>query len=193
MDVSLPRIFATLSIVGLGVLMIACSGPSRTTTEAAAAVSKPITTGETLQIIKTLNDGEIKLAHLALASSPNDDVRDVARLILDDHEASNDDVMDLAEKRGVELDKSPLSRSLEGQADRIYDELKYKSGPEFDCLFLKRQVKLHEIALETVSKDLVPDAELREVRELLSETSPTLERHREAARLALVDLSCDVD
>lgn len=193
MDVSLSRIFASgMSLVGLSLLMVACAGPSKTVTEAAATVSKPITVGETLQILKTLNDGEMKQARLALERSPTDEVREVAQLILDDHEDNNEEVMELAEERGVELDKSTLSRGLEGQANRIYDELKGLSGPDFDCVYLERQVELHEIALETVSKHLVQQAELREIRELLSETAPKLDRHREAARQALAGLSCDV-
>lgn len=189
MDVNVFRALpATLSLVGLSLLLLACAGPSKTATKAAATVSKPITVGETLQIIKTLNDGEIKQAELALERSPNDDVREVAQLILDDHNASNDDIQELAEEHGVALDKSPLSRGLEGQAERIYDDLKSKSGPDFDCLYLARQVELHEIALETVTKHLLPEAELRTTRELLSETAPKLDRHRQAARQALASM-----
>lgn len=189
MDVNLPRhSLSTIAFISLSVLVTACAGPNKTATEAAAVVSKPISTGETLQIIKTLNDGEIKQAELALERSPNEEVREVAQLILDDHEASNDKVEEMADERGVALDKSPLSRGLEGQANRMYDDLKSRSGPEFDCQYLQGQHKLHAIALETLTQHVVPEAELQETRQLLSETAPTLQKHQEAARQSLANL-----
>lgn len=193
MDVNYLRArLSSIAVIGLCLLVTACAGPSKTATEAAAVVSKPITTGETLQIIKTLNDGEIRQAELALERSPTNAVREVAQLILDNHKASNDKVAKLAEERGVELDKSPLSRGLEGQADRMYDKLKSQSGPEFDCHYLQGQQKLHAVALETLTRHVAPQAELADTRQLLSETAPTLEKHREAARQGIASLpACD--
>lgn len=193
MDVSLQAsIRLSIVILSLGLLTAGCASPSKTATEAVAVASKPISTAETLQIIKTLNDGEIRQAELALERSPTSEVRQVAQLILDDHKASNDKVSEMAEKQGVALDKSPLSRGLEGQADRMYNKLSSKTGPDFDCSYLQDQHKLHAIALETLTDYVVPEAELLETRRLLSETIPTLQKHQEAARQGLASLpACD--
>lgn len=182
---SKTAVFAALLTATLGT---ACSLPSETTTEAAAAASKPLSDGEILQVLETLNTGEVRQARLAQRNAVRGEVRDAAEMIIEDHSRANQQVQQIAESRDFELEESPLSRGLEAQANEIRDDLAQLSGPEFDCTFLQDQVELHELALDTVNSDLLPEADSSEVREVLNETAPKLEQHSEAARQSIASL-----
>src|SRR5690606_11646709 len=180
-------ILAITVVLGIG----ACSLPNKTVTEAAAASSEPYSDGEILQVIRTLNDGEIAQARLAMEQAENPAVRDVAQMIVRDHERNNQRVEELVRTLNIELNGSPLNGGLRMQANQIREELADLSGTEFDCTYLRKQAELHELALETVQSRLIPDAEERMVKSHLEDTAKALQQHHRASQQAISRLNCD--
>ena len=168
---------AAAALLGLS----ACSLPSETASEAAAEVSQPMSTGEVLHVLHTINRGEIEHAQLALDTSEDPRVLETAERILEDHEASNERISAVAEFTGTSLQDNTLSKGLQMQASAILGDLEEMSGAEFDREFLQRQVELHDIALDTVTNELMPNASSPEVRQLLEGAVPRLENHLQEA------------
>lgn len=179
----------SLFLTGLLALMLsACSLPNSTATKTAAKASGNFSDGEILQVLRTLNEGEIAQAQLAAQKSNNQELQDAAERIIQDHQQNNQRIDSMAQS-GIELEKSPLSRGLELQTEEIREELAELSGTEFECTYLEKQVEQHQLALETVRAELLPDAENAQVRRLLSSTAPALQHHLQEAQETLNNLT----
>jgi putative membrane protein len=170
-------IAAVLALASAG-----CSLPNEPVTQAAAEASEPMSSGEILHVLHTINEGEIAQAKLALQKSDDPAVQETARLIMQDHMASNERITSLADAAGIQMEESPLSRGVQAQAEEIRENLADLSGAEFNRSYLQNQVQLHELALDTVQSQLLPNAEDPQVRQLLSLAAPNLEQHLQEAR-----------
>lgn len=172
-----------LVTAGMALGMVGCSLPNATVTDAAAEISDPFSSGEILQVLHVINNGEIQQAELALQQSFQPEVRDTAQVILRDHTNANERINSIAQP-GIELKDTTLSNGVQMQAEEIREELTELSGSEFDCTYLQKQVELHRIALDTVRNDLRPDAEDPQVQEILDDAEPGLEEHLQRAQEA---------
>lgn len=179
---------ATPLITSLLVALIAgCSFPNKTATSAAAMASGNFSSGETLEVLRAINNGEISQAELAKDKADNDEVEDVAESIIDDHRELNQRVDDLVE-RGIDTEKSPLSRGLTKQSEQIQERLATLGGTDFDCTYLNKQVEQHQLALETIRNQVQPDVNDPQIQELVKDAIAALEDHREAAAKARADI-----
>jgi len=107
----------------------------------------------------TLNDGdndwfkmitlsnltEIQISQMAMTQSHNSAVKEFAQRMIDDHTKANDEVMQLAAEKQV-----ILPTRLDSKHQAIVDDLKSKTGPDFDKEFEQVQVKAHK---ETIAFD----------------------------------------
>jgi putative membrane protein len=119
---------------------------------------------------------EVNLANLALQKSTNDEVKQLAQKVVDDHTAANNELKDLAASKKVTL---PTDVSAKQKA--MYDKLNGLSGDQFDMEFIKTMVKDHESAVSLFQKqaDTGKDAE---VKAFAAKTLPTLQGHLEMAK-----------
>lgn len=182
------RLGTVLLTVALATGISACSTPNAPATKAAATMSKPISDGEILQVLHTLNTGEIKQAQLAFQRPTLPEVQRTASMIIKDHTASNQRIASIAKESNIKLDESPLSRGLQLQMNQIADNLAKQSGSEFECTFLKKQVEQHALSLDTVRNQLMPAAKDTKVKELLTAAAPSLDSHRQAAQKSLASI-----
>lgn len=139
-----------------------------------------------LQIVRTLNDGEIAQAELAQDQASGDAAKNVAEMILMDHQKSNDSMGAI----DVDLEPSTLSQSLEMTAMQTLEQLRNAGEGMFDCAYLSVQVEQHQLALEIVSSNLAPNASSTAVTAFLDVTTPRLESHLQAAQTAMEDANC---
>jgi len=142
-----------------------------------------------LQIVRTLNDGEIAQAELAQDQASGDAAKNVAEMILMDHQKSNDSMGAI----DIDLEPSTLSTSLETTAMQTLEQLQNAGEGMFDCAYLSVQVEQHQLALEIVSSNLAPSASSAAVTAFLEVTTPRLENHLQAAQTAMEDASCADD
>ncbi|GHA86998.1 DUF4142 domain-containing protein [Modicisalibacter luteus] len=162
-----------------------CSFPNKPVTTAAAEVSEPLSSAEILQVLHVINMGEINQAQLALQRSANPQVQQTAQTIIEDHTASDQRIANAAQMLGVRLEGTSLSEGIQFQAEQIRETLAELSGPEFNQTYLEKQVELHNVALDTVRNQLLPNAEQREVTQLLEQAIPKLQHHRDLAQQGL--------
>jgi putative membrane protein len=120
---------------------------------------------------------EVQVAQLAAAKATDANVKSYASMLVDHHTAANNELVKIANARGLELPAAP-PRALR----RDIEKLGKKSGDEFDRDFVRNVgIKAHEKDIKSfqkASKD-VKDAELKA---FVDKTLPTLREHLAAAQ-----------
>lgn len=119
---------------------------------------------------------EVMLGNLALQKSSNDEVKQMAQKIVDDHTAANNELKDLAASKSA-----TLPTEVNAKQKAVYDKLSSLTGGEFDKQFIKVMVKDHEKAVSLFQKqaDKGTDAQ---VKAFAAKTLPTLQGHLETAK-----------
>jgi putative membrane protein len=133
---------------------------------------KPLSAPEA-QVVNALhasNRTEIAAGKLAEKSTENADVLRYARMLVRDHGAADQKLFALAHKRALTLTAEAEDLSaLEGKKDA-----------EFDSAFLTLMIKNHGEGIARVQR-AQKNCDDREVRGLLDQTLPRLERHQALA------------
>jgi putative membrane protein len=118
---------------------------------------------------------EVELGNLALQHASRSDVKTFAQRMVDDHTKANQQLDDLASKKGITLKEQ---ESVE--AKQTIAKLSKLSGEAFDREYAKDMVKDHEkdvAEFEAATK--LRDAD---VKEFATQTLPTLQEHLEMAK-----------
>jgi putative membrane protein len=178
------------AVLGAAFALTACNTPSQTVTRAAATVSGNLSDGEILHVLQVVNEAEIRQAELVARNTNSDELRSTAQQIIEDHTRNNDRIRELSAEGGFQLDESPLSRGIAMQASSVHNSLADLRGQDLNCQFLENQVNQHQIVLETVRNDLLPDASDRRIAQLLADAEPSFEHHLHTARETQNELNC---
>ena len=120
--------------------------------------------------VAAMNIAEIDLARLASEKAAGADVKEFARMMLNDHPAAGDKLKAFATQRGIEV---PIAADEKGRDQR--EKLAAKTGLEFDREYAELMVNAHQdfvdklasridrdtITKATVEKDNAPDAKVK--------------------------------
>ena len=138
-----------------------------------------IARGDRKFIDEAANSGmfEVQVSQLAAAKATDAGVKSYASMLVDHHTAANNELVKIANAKGVELPAAP-KRALR----RDVEKLGKKTGEEFDRDYVRNVgIKAHEKDIkmfERASKD-VKDAELKA---FIDKTLPQLREHLAAAQ-----------
>lgn len=118
---------------------------------------------------------EVELAQLAQEKAQSQDVKDYAQMIENDHKQANDRLRSIAQNKNITL---PAGMK-EDHREEIED-LRDKSGQEFDQEYMDKMVSEHE---DDISKfeDMREDVQDTELRSWIDNTLTTLREHRDEA------------
>lgn len=113
---------------------------------------------------------EVELGQLAQGRASSDAVKQFGQRMVEDHGAANQELMQLAENKGMKLDdKTP-------KPDRLMERLSKLQGPDFDREYVKAMVKDHKQDVAEF-KRMHPGAVDPNLRAWVDKTLPTLEDH----------------
>lgn len=118
---------------------------------------------------------EIQAAEMALSKTNNEDVRQFAQRMIDDHTKANNELKDIAARKGVTLPTEPNEDQKETASD-----LKEYSGEDFDAEYMDAQIDAHETVIDFF-QDEIDDGSDADVVAFAEKTLPTLESHLEMA------------
>lgn len=133
---------------------------------------------------------DIRYAHLALALSENDSVREFARTMIRDHSAVNDEAVVLVTKLEVTPQDNDLSRALVEGAVQKRAELRGLDGKAFDCAYARNELGYHQLVNDTVENRFIPSATVPALKELLTDALVTFKAHEQHARHMVAGLNC---
>ena len=113
---------------------------------------------------------EVALGQLAQAKASSDAVKQFGQRMVEDHGAANQELMQLAENKGMQLDdKSP-------KPDPLLTRLSKLQGPEFDREYVKAMVKDHKQDVAEFRR-MHSGAVDPNLKAWVDKTLPTLEDH----------------
>lgn len=117
------------------------------------------------KFVKDANEGnnaEIQLGKLALQKSQDDQVKQFAQRMVDDHSKLNEDMKPVAEQLGVQP-----TDSIPSSAQTTKNKLEALSGQQFDHAYIQAMVKDHKKDIRMVDKtiDKTKDQAVKEAAE----------------------------
>ena len=141
--------------------------------------SNKVARGDRKFIENAANSGmfEVQVGQLAASKASDANVKSFASMLVDQHTAANNELVKIANAKGVELPAAP-KHSLR----RDIEKLGKKNGDEFDRDFVRNVgIKAHEkdIKMFEKARDDVKDPDLRA---FVNKTLPVLREHLAAAQ-----------
>jgi putative membrane protein len=119
---------------------------------------------------------EVKLGKLATEKASSPDVKAFGQQMVDDHSKANEELKDLASKKGVTL---PTDVDAKDQA--TYDKLSKMSGAEFDKAYMADMVSDHKTDVAEFRRESQRGSD-PDVKAWAAKTLPTLEHHLQLAQ-----------
>jgi putative membrane protein len=132
-------------------------------------------------IFDAANTFDVETGQLALQKSRNKAVRDLAQQFINDHKAVRQQGRDLAKKLSM-TPTPPKPFALSDAHTRKLEELRGKSGAEFDEAYVTHEVNFHQALIDAVKSTLLPAAKNAELRAFVEKVGPAFGGHLEAAR-----------
>jgi putative membrane protein len=172
------------------ILLTACNNSGKDSVEKADSINEakhdtsinanatPVDeTGSTF-LVRVANSGltEVELTSMAQQKAVSQSVKDLAAMLHKDHMALNEQVKTLAGQKNITL---PTVVSDDKKKD--IEDLRAKTGNEFDRTFINMIIKAHESSIESFEKAM-NDAKDADVKSFADKTLPTLRAHLQAAK-----------
>jgi len=131
---------------------------------------------------------DIRYAHLALAISKNPEVHDFARTMIRDHTAVNEQALALLDKLNAQPQDNFLSRQLQGNAEKLIDEMSDLRGEAFDRRYAENEFAYHQSVNKLVGQTFIPNIENNEVRALFEAGLEIFEVHEAHAEKMVAEV-----
>jgi len=142
----------------------------------------PPTDPQIADIVLTANTIDIDRGKVALSKTKNAEVKQFAQQMIDDHGASNKEAVALATRLGVKPETNATSKSLKDGAKKAAARLKKESGAKFDKDYIDTEVAYHQAVIDAVKNVLIPNAQNKDLKQLLTDAVPTFEGHLQHAK-----------
>jgi len=157
------------------------SAPAGATAQSGATM----TDGQIAQAVKTAADISVETAELADSLAMGDEIQAFATSLAADYRQSIARVEALTERLGFSEQEDPVSEALREEADDEVAKIDDLGGISFDRSYLERVIEHHRSFLDTLERDLIPQARSEELDALLGEVRTEFAAHlAEAEALA---------
>lgn len=147
--------------------------------EPAPPAAPAMTDPEIAAFLGNAHKGEIELGNLAIKTTKNKDVKALAQMIVKDHTAADKKSKDMLGKAGIAPQEGEQARMLAQGAQDTMTKLKELKGVEFDKAYVDSQVEMHQKVIDAVDQTLMPAAQNAELKQLMTDARPGLEKHLE--------------
>lgn len=117
---------------------------------------------------------EVTLGKIALEKSSNAKIKDFATMMVTDHGKANAELMALAKTKNI-----TLPADVDADHQKKIDELKQKTGADFDKAYVDAMVDGHKKTL-TLMQDEAKDGKDADLKAFAAKTAPTVQMHLDA-------------
>jgi putative membrane protein len=121
---------------------------------------------------------EVKLGELAQTKGNSKQVKELGKMLVEDHSKANEELKAFAQAKDISL---PTSMSDECQ--KMYDKIASKDGKDFDQAFTDHMVKDHKKDIDAFKKEAEKGHD-PDIRQWASGKVQTLEHHLDMAKSA---------
>src|SRR5262252_333260 len=164
-----------LAAILLGLLSVGCQ---RSNEGVQAARDKTLTEAEKQFINDAVRDGvkERSMGRVVVAKTTNADVKDYAKMVVNDHSKALNDLVDLMKEAGMNQPGGLPEVKHEAQ-----DRLSELSGPAFDREYINLMVQDHQKAISKFQQEETT-AQDESLRNYVKQVLPMLQKHLEKAQ-----------
>ncbi len=148
--------------------------------------------GQIVNLLKTVDTGEIKIAKAVETRTQNKDVKAFAERMIQDHQKSLTNNEKLAKKIHVPFEPSEQSVALQESVKRDLSSLASAKDPgELDRVYAESQYKAHETALNLLDNSMVTSAKNPELKKELTQVHEVVQKHSDQAEELKKKLASD--
>lgn len=133
-------------------------------------------------IVVAANDADVSNGNAAKGKTKNVDVRQFAEMMVTDHGASNKQAKDLAHQLNLTPEDNATSDNIKKGQDAVRDSIKKLDDGDFDKAYMDNEVSYHQTVLDAITNQLIPNAQNEQLKKLLEDTKPVVERHLQRAQ-----------
>ncbi|MCU7549203.1 DUF4142 domain-containing protein [Chitinophagaceae bacterium LB-8] len=148
-----------------------------------AQESAKLSDAEVASVAVVANQIDISYAELAKEKSKDAEVLNFAQTMINDHKAVIGQAVALVTKLKVTPKDNATSQKLLSDAEKTKNMLRSKSGKAFDKAYIDNEVAYHKAVIAAVEGLLIPEAENKELKDLLQNVVPALKTHLEHATM----------
>lgn len=138
-----------------------------------------LTESQVIKVVSTANNGEIKQARTVLPKLKTEEARKYAQMMINEHSANEKKGQTLASSLKLTPQVSGISTSLQKDSDNVVRKLSNSSTPDKD--YMSSQVDVHRKVLNTIEKQLIPNAKSAELKNMLTQTRTAVAKHLKMA------------
>ncbi|MGH7583289.1 MAG: DUF4142 domain-containing protein [Gemmatimonadales bacterium] len=142
----------------------------------AARATRQPTDGQILGVLGELHANAVEAAKVAAKKASSGAVKDYAKVLLDDHQQAEDDLLELAKRHHI-APQVPSDSTVRHTHDVVMTQLNLATGAAFDKAFMQYMLVDQEAAVNAIRKTLLPATHNRDVRKMIRKLLPVLERH----------------
>ncbi|MDC0744026.1 DUF4142 domain-containing protein [Polyangium mundeleinium] len=179
---SFRRAFTLLALASAGVWGCGTDAGENRPSPAKEEPSEPLSLGQILAVVSTVNQNEITNAETARLRATGDGVRSYAERVAAEHQAIETRIQALQEKLRIKQEGSEMQSNLRHEAERAGELLRTVPAADFDVTYLNAQIGGHQRAITLLDAQLIPNAESAEVETFLREVRASLAQHLAQAR-----------
>ncbi|HSA85621.1 MAG TPA: DUF4142 domain-containing protein, partial [Nitrospira sp.] len=131
---------------------------------------------EILGVLNAINRSEIDAGQLAKQRGSTPEVRSFASRMLNEHQMMMQNMNQWAQRMDMQPQKPALASTLEKAHQETMEELRNKSGSDFDKAYMEYQVKMHKQSVSLV-KDAADSVDNPNLKLQLRQAMPDLQNH----------------
>lgn len=138
-----------------------------------------LTESQVIKVVSIANNGEIKQARTVLPKLKTEEARKYAQMMINEHSANEKKGQTLASSLKLTPQVSGISTSLQKDSDNVVRKLSNSSTPDKE--YMSSQVDVHRKVLNTIEKQLIPNAKNAELKNMLTQTRTAVAKHLKMA------------
>ncbi|MCK9276063.1 MAG: DUF4142 domain-containing protein [Syntrophales bacterium] len=119
---------------------------------------------------------EVRLGEIASQKAENEEVKNFAQTMINDHGKASDELKTIAQQKGIEV-----PQELNKKQQKKIDTLSQLSGMEFDRAYMDEMVKDHQKDVKAFRKQAEKGRD-PDLKNFAATTADTLEQHLELAK-----------
>lgn len=136
-----------------------------------------------LAIFDQANMADITTGRLGLKKGHSEEVKTLARMVVNDHGQAQHLGRELAHTLGIVPLPPDNDKSVELQAKTLA-LLESKSGSEFDKAYLLHEIAFHQSVIDAIQTNLLPAAQNPQLKALIEKVLPGFQHHLAATKAA---------
>jgi len=201
---SAPARYTKAAVLGLGLLIAACSdrsdrttrtdtadrtaqapavdtGTPSTTSSGASAAPSSLTDANIVALLDEANKADSSSGAFAIARATSPEVKAYAKLMMGEHHALRAQGQQLAKKLGV-TPEAPANNPLPAAVQAEMSALKAApKGEQFDRTYIEQEITMHKAVLD-LANQAHGAAQNAELKTLIEQARPVIEKHLSRAQ-----------